>query len=221
MGKKKDRRLELLSLIPENAKKILDVGCGCAGLSAKLRKEGREIVGVERDRSAYEKAKEKIDKVFLANAEEFELPYPKGYFDCIIYADVLDCFKDPSTVLKMHKIYLKDGGLMIASMANIRYYKVIIRLIFGGTWDYTDGGILWKEHLRFFTLINIIELFRGAGFSMSEIKRNIVAARVFKFLNFVLLGSLKDFITYQYYIKAKKDKEELLAPLRRRPIYKF
>jgi 2-polyprenyl-3-methyl-5-hydroxy-6-metoxy-1,4-benzoquinol methylase len=46
-------------------------------------------------------AKEKIDKVIVGNTERINLKdyFTPNYFDCIIFADVLEHLKDPWTVL--------------------------------------------------------------------------------------------------------------------------
>ncbi|MFH1967837.1 MAG: class I SAM-dependent methyltransferase, partial [bacterium] len=188
--KKKDKRDDFLSLIPKGVEKILDVGCGEGNLSIKLREKGIEVVGIERDEKSYNSAKENINKVFFADVEKFQLPFPIGYFNCIIYADILEHLICPLAVLKNHRDFLNDSGYIIASIPNIRYYKIMTRLFLGGSWDYVDKGILDRSHLRFFTLINIKELFADAGYEIVEIKRNFVASRGFKVLNFFLFNGL-------------------------------
>lgn len=217
---KKDKREYFLSLVPPGAKKVLDVGCADGGLCAGLAQKGAEVIGLEKNGDSCAKAREKLNKVFLTDIEKFDLPYPKEYFDCIIYADVLEHLSDPLALLKRHIDYLRDGGYIVASIPNIRYYKVIIRLAIGGAWDYSDGGILDKSHARFFTLLNIKELFSDAGYEIVGIERNIVASRGFRLLDFLLFGMLKDFLTYQYYIKARKMKDGYAATADRKK-YKF
>jgi 2-polyprenyl-3-methyl-5-hydroxy-6-metoxy-1,4-benzoquinol methylase len=202
--KKKNKRDDFLSLVPESIKRILDAGCADGSLSAGFRDKGIEITGVETDSFLAGQAKERLDEVFSADIENFNPPFLDFYFDCILFADVLEHLKDPAGVLAKYKQYLNDNGCIIASIPNVRYYKLIIRLLFGGTWDYMDKGILDKSHLRFFTLINIKELFEGAGYEITVIKRNIVASRLVKFLNFISFSSFKNLLTYQYYIKAEK-----------------
>lgn len=212
---KKDRRKNFLSFLPAGATRILDAGCADGGLSAGLKQKGAEVVGIEKDEVSGAKARERLDRVFTADIEKFDLPYPKRYFDCMIYADVLEHLTGPQALLKKHRDYLNDGGCIIASIPNIRYYKVIIRLVIGGTWDYADGGMLDESHVRFFTLVNIKELFAAAGYEIVDLGRNIVAARGFKLLNFLLFGRLNDFLTYQYYIKARKSKDDSPATFNR------
>lgn len=221
MKRKKNKRDEFLSLVPMSTKRVLDMGCSRGDLGFQLKVKGMEVVGVEIDEDCYNIAREKLNKTFLGDIEKFQIPYPRKYFDCILYADVLEHLIDPFRVLCEHKKYLNDTGFIVASIPNIRYYKVIDRLVLGGTWDYMDIGILDRSHLRFFTLINIQELFMKAGYEIVEIRRNVMASRCMKILNGVCLNSLKEFLTYQYYIKAKKLKDGKHSVIKKRKIYQF
>ncbi len=218
---KKDKRDELLALVPDDARRILDIGCGAGGLGLKLKQAGKEVVGIEHERTLGETAAGKLDKVFIGDAEQISLPYAPGYFDCILFADVLEHLRDPLALLKRYRGYLSEGGIAVASIPNVRYYKVIARLLFGGSWDYTDSGILDRTHLRFFTLVNIKELFYQAGYEVIKIERNIVASRFLRFLNVLCARFWKDLLTYQYYLKARKAEPGLLKPPRPRAIKKF
>lgn len=193
-----------LAMVPPEARDVLDVGCGGGGLSAQLKARGVRVTGIERNENSCAVARERLDEVIVGDAESADLPWPDGSFDCIIYADVLDCMVDPLSALERHRRCLKQNGHILASMANVRYYKVIAELVLAGTWNYTDGGILWRDHLRFFTLANMTQLFRDAGYEVVEIRRNVVAARLLRILNFLLFGAFKEFLTYQYYIKARR-----------------
>ena len=221
MGRKENKRDEFLSLVPIGTKKVLDVGCGIGDLGVKLKANDMEVVGVENNEYCYNLSKEKLNKTFLADIEKFQLPYSSKYFDCILYADILEHLLNPLSLLCKHKEYLNDTGFVVASIPNIRYYKVISRLVVGGTWDYMDIGILDRTHVRFFTLINIQELFMKAGFEVVEIRRNIVAQRAMKILNFICFNGLKEFLTYQYYIKAKKLNDGETHFVNKRKIYQF
>ncbi len=221
MNKKKDKRNEFLDLVPQDTRRLLDIGCGSGGLSIRLKEKGIEVVGVEKDEKLCTLAKEKLNAVILGDIENLKLNYPEGYFDCIMYADILEHLIEPLNILEKHKVYLQKDGYVIASIPNVRYYKIILRLILSGTWDYSDAGMLDRTHVRFFGLINIIELFERAGYEIVEIRRNVIAARAFRVLNFIFFNKLKDFLAYQYYIKAKKNDNPLKITMRQRKIYKF
>lgn len=219
---KQDKHDILLSMIPHSARKILDVGCSDGGWVKKLELKDLEVVGIEKKERLYNEACKNLQQAFLADVEKFTPPYPEGYFDCIIYADVLEHLIDPYTVLKNHKKYLNDEGCVIVSIPNVRYYKVILTLALAGVWDYTDSGLLDKTHLRFFTLTNIEELFVNEGFKITELRRNIIAASGFKLLNFLCFDQLRELLVYQYYVKAVKQKgKERLQYSRNRKIFKL
>ncbi|MFA5339977.1 MAG: class I SAM-dependent methyltransferase [Candidatus Omnitrophota bacterium] len=221
MSRKKDKRGDFLEIIPLNTKRLLDVGCGDGGLSARLKERGIEVVGIEKIEKLCSIAKGKLNNVISGDIEKLQLPYPEGYFDCIMYADILEHLIEPLNILEKQKIYLQKDGYVIASIPNVRYYKVILRLILSGTWDYSDAGMLDKTHVRFFGLVNIVELFNRAGYSIIEIRRNIIAGRWLKILNVLFFNTLRDFLTYQYYVKARKDNNFSRESLTSRKIYKF
>ncbi len=44
------------------------------------------------------------------------------------------------------------GGVLVASVPNVRSWSNILELLVHKDWKYKDSGILDKTHLRFFTL---------------------------------------------------------------------
>ena len=208
-------RTDLLKLVPENARRILDIGCsdGAFGKQIKELNNNAEVIGIEIDEIASRKAAQNLDRVITGDIEKISLPFSENYFDCIIIGDVLEHLIDPWKAVQSLRYFLKGGGLFISSIPNIRYYKALIRLSLG-YWDYTEGGIFDKSHLRFFCLVNIKELFLNSGFKIEHIGRNKVSARGFRILNYILLNRLKDFLTYQYYIVARKEPNPLQAAQR-------
>jgi len=221
MNKKKNKRDEFLDFVPASTRRLLDVGCGSGCLSGQLKERGIEVVGVEKSEKLCSLAKERLSNVILGDIENLKLNYSEGYFDCIMYADVLEHLIEPLNILEKHKVYLQKDGCIVASIPNVRYYKIILRLILAGTWDYSDTGMLDRTHVRFFGLINIVELFEKAGYEIIEIKRNIIAARGFKVLNILLFNRLRNFLTYQYFIKAKKAYDVSRTIVNPRKVYKF
>jgi len=198
--------VDIAEFIPEDSKHILEVGCalGLTGKSIKEKTKGNaEIIGIEIEPEIAKKAEENLDKVIVGNVETLELPYEKGYFDCIIYGDVLEHLIDPWKLLIKHAGLLKEGGSVIARIPNIAHYRTI-KMLFRKDWHYEDRGILDNTHLRFFAVKSIKEMFKNTGFEIIKIKHIISASRVKKVLNVLLFGALLDYITEQYIILATK-----------------
>ncbi|MCQ9206771.1 MAG: class I SAM-dependent methyltransferase [Omnitrophica bacterium] len=200
-------RPDFLSLVPKDAKKILDVGCekGLFGKQLKQLNNEIEIIGVEKDEDKYNVATKNLDRVILGDIEEIKLPFKENYFDCIIAGDVLEHLVNPWKTLEHLRYFLKEDGFFISSVPNISHYKVLMKLL-RGRWDYTAQGILDKTHLRFFCLDNIKEMFQEARFEIEGIRRNMVSARGLRILNLLLFNRLTEFLTQQYYIIAQKKK---------------
>jgi 2-polyprenyl-3-methyl-5-hydroxy-6-metoxy-1,4-benzoquinol methylase/Flp pilus assembly protein TadD len=159
-------REEIAALVPQSATSILDVGCA-AGETGKLLKElgFARVVGIERDEENAARARELLDEVIVGDVEQMEIPFERGSFDCIIFADVLEHLIEPGDVLRRFRDYLSPQGVVIASIPNVRNFLVIHNLV-EGYWRYTDEGILDRTHLRFFTITEIEAMFDDAGYEI-------------------------------------------------------
>ncbi len=198
-------RTDLVELIPPGARRILDVGCGVGKTGQVLRERGfEEIFGVEVDPGAADQARPFYKEVIVGDVAGDILPFGKGFFDCIIYGDVLEHLVDPWKVLQRHREILSDDGSIICSIPNIRYYRILGSLIFNGRWDYTRLGILDRTHLRFFTLKTIEDMFRETGFEMKNVVKKKRCGKIMRLLNKLLLGGLIDFLVIQYRIMGVK-----------------
>lgn len=199
-------RNELIKLIPDDAKHILDVGCGVGNLGAAIKdKRGRhiEVVGIEKEPIVEKKAKDNLDLIIIGDAENISLPFEKEYFDCIIYGDVLEHLINPWGLLARHCEYLKPKGLIIASIPNIAHYR-IIKMLKKNEWNYKDAGVLDDTHLRFFTIKSVKKMFSDAHLEIIKVNYNISASKIKKFLNKIFFNFLIDHIAEQYLIVAQK-----------------
>ena len=206
-------RDDILRLIPGKARKILDVGCSIGGLGEQIKQKIRsevEVVGIDLDEQMAKVAKEKLDQVIIGDVEKINLAdhLAPNYFDCIIFADILEHLENPWDVLKNAISFLNNEGIIIASIPNVRHYTTIINLVIKGYWPYRERGIHDKNHLRFFALKNIREMFQNAGFKIVRIGRNYRIIERPHWWNrlskYFALPPFKELLTFQYLIVAKK-----------------
>jgi len=200
-------RAEMLKFIPENCVTFLEVGCG-GGYFGKMLKINRplaDVHGIEICPEAAEEAKKNLDNVINSDINNALNSLQDNHYDCFIFNDVLEHFADPVDVLKKLKPKLKNGGFIVASIPNVRYFSVIYDLIVNKDWKYQEEGILDYTHLRFFTKKSIPRLFEAAGFkviSINGLNKNRFGVG-FKVLNFLCRGSLDDMKYLQYACVAK------------------
>jgi 2-polyprenyl-3-methyl-5-hydroxy-6-metoxy-1,4-benzoquinol methylase len=194
-------RTDLIELVPKGARRVLDVGCGVGKTGQMLREKGfEEIFAVEVNPHAAQQAKPYYQEVIIADVEKDVLPFGRGFFDCILYGDVLEHLVDPWKVLKSHREILKDDGIIICSIPNIRYYKILRPLILNGRWEYVDLGVLDRTHLRFFTLKTIENMFQETGYEIQKLIKKKRCSKTMKFVNRLFFNKLIDFLVLQYRI---------------------
>jgi len=218
----RQERRDVEALIPKDALKILDVGCGEGILGRRLLANGaHEVIGIELTPDVCERAKKNLTGVICGDIEKIDLSFDDGHFDCMIFADILEHLIDPLALLKKLTKKLSDSGTIIASIPNVRYYGIISMLV-QGRWKYEDFGILDKTHLRFFTKIEMDTLFKEAGFEITGMTANIdpVYNRLsdpysgeINFGKVTLSGlspeEIRDLFVVQYIIRAQKSGYEL------------
>jgi len=157
----------IVQLVGKN-KKVLDVGCSAGHLSKVFKENGCEVVGIELDDESARIAKKYCKEVIKGDVETINLNYPDGYFDVIVFGDILEHLKNPQAVLLNLKRYLNNNGYIVYSIPNIAHITVRLMLLLG-KWEYEDMGLLDRTHLRFFTKKTAIELVKSAGFEIEKI----------------------------------------------------
>lgn len=172
----RNERPEIAALVPAEARRVLDVGCGAGALGRLLKTQvaTREVTGIELHPAAAEVAGQHLDHVLRVDLDAVDtLPLSPAGFDCIICADVLEHLRDPERTLRMLATHLAPGGLLLASIPNVRHTNVLLPLLVDGRWQYQDEGILDRTHLRFFTLAEITAMLERCGFEV----RSLAATR--------------------------------------------
>jgi len=199
-------RNDLINMLPSIQGKFLEVGCGYGATLDYVKSRGASYVaGIDISSDAITVAKDLgLDFTAVADIETYELPFEKNEFDCIILADVLEHLYNPWDTLNKLKLYLKDDGMLLLSIPNVKHYTILKSLIFSDEWSYSDLGILDNSHIRFFTLKEIDKLLTGAGLAVVEIRNVIVASNKFIILNRLMFNKLKSFSVFQFHVMATK-----------------
>jgi 2-polyprenyl-3-methyl-5-hydroxy-6-metoxy-1,4-benzoquinol methylase len=197
-------RPEMLKYVPPSAGMVLDVGCGEGVFAARVKTErGATVWGVEPDARSAEVAKGRLDRV-LAQAFGPNADLRRTRFDCIVFNDVLEHMVDPWRALRLAREHLTASGVVVASIPNLRFFRLLWDLAVRGEWRYETSGILDVDHVRFFTRKGIVRLFAETGFAVKRIEgiNPREQGRKFALLNALCLNRAADLKYLQFAVVA-------------------
>lgn len=199
-------RHEVLKLVPAGQHNVLDVGGGIGASAAYLKSSGKAIRATVVDLVGTECLPE-IDHAFGGDLEDPALLEQVGHdcgpFDVILCLDVLEHLTDPWAVIDRLSAMLVPGGCIVASIPNVRNYRLLGPLLFQGKFDLVERGILDKTHLRWF----VADTAKGL---MSRGDLQVVAFESFfegpkkTLFDKLTFGLFHDFLTIQFYIRSVK-----------------
>ncbi len=196
----------LLGMIPGESRCFLDVGCAAGenGRSIKERFPGAVVHGIEREPKARALAARHLDQVFDTDLDK-GLPSLAPPYDCILCGDILEHLTDPWNALTHLAELLSPGGRILASIPNIRHYKILRDLALRGRFTYRSSGILDSTHLRFFTLREMKALFEQAGLQVDRVKPIFRGGNQFiRIADKLSGGKLEEFRAYQYVLRGER-----------------
>jgi len=205
-------RVDLLLFIDEKKTnlKVLEIGAAYGDTLYYLKNKGiaSEAVGVDifEDKANPDKYKP-IDRFIFGNIELLDFPEYDNYFDVVLLPDVLEHLIEPKFVLEKAKKYLKNEGLLLVSMPNIRHYSAFSRIFIKGDFKYDESGLFDYTHVRFYCKYNIEQLVVNAGFKIQDVKSSISLYQgksMAKIINKLTFGWFEEFLSLQYFIKSTK-----------------
>jgi len=144
------------------ANRYLEIGCGAGLLLDELRLAGLgtlDIQGVEVNKFAAEKSREKGHNVFQGAIDDFE----GENFDVVIFWAFLDHIPDPLALFRRINGLLGNGGLLIFGNANYAGFETSMM----GTESHIYSV---PERLSFFTPRTLEVLCINAGFNNTSIE---------------------------------------------------
>ena len=153
--------------VPAGTRTLLDIGCGGGvfGAAVKAAMPCR-VVGVTYSEAEAHQARQRIDQVEVADLNGYE-PGALGKFDCIVCSHVLEHLLHPGQVLARLRACLQPGGSLIVALPNVLFWKQRLEFLLG-RFEYTEGGLMDRTHVRFFDWDSAQRLIRDAGFVVRE-----------------------------------------------------
>lgn len=162
---------DLLALVPATTRRMVDVGCmhGQMALAVKERLHNVHYTGIDIDPDYAAIAATRCDRAFAADMDGLDDAAWNSLFpsDCWIFGDCLEHLKDPWAVLRRIRASIDRDGCVLVCIPNAQHWAVQWRLM-TGQFRYEDSGLLDRTHLRWFTRITLLEMFRDTGWQVTH-----------------------------------------------------
>ncbi len=133
---------------------ILEVGPGDGVIGGWLKANKQcRAVAVEVAAEAEAPLRAVFDAVVIGSIEDraaAERAAELGPYEAVIFADVLEHLVDPWQTLRQVRAMLAAEGRVLLSVPNIAHWSARLNLLLG-RFDYTDGFLMDRSHLRWFT----------------------------------------------------------------------
>jgi 2-polyprenyl-3-methyl-5-hydroxy-6-metoxy-1,4-benzoquinol methylase len=207
-------RTDLIDLLPKNKVfyHVLEIGAsgGYTLLYLKTKGIAQKVTGIELfGLPGTEQNNPELDTFIMGNIEQMDISsFNPGEFDLVICGDVLEHLADPWSVRDKIIQWLKPGGILLASIPNIREYKTVLKILLRGTFTYEEGGVMDKTHLRFFGKKNIAELMSANGLRIEKMVSNLAYpvwnTKTRARISNLTFNLFEEFLAKQYFVMAVK-----------------
>jgi O-antigen biosynthesis protein len=152
-------------------KRVLDVATSTEQVAKDLGERGCKVTRIEVDLETARQVEEYCESVIIGDVESLDLgnELDEEHFDVIVLGDVLEHLKDPLQTLRRLKPFLRAAGYVVASVRNMAHGSVRLALM-QGKFHHPSLGLVDDMHLRIFTRESADQLFKDAGFLITELK---------------------------------------------------
>ena len=140
---------------------ILDIGCGYGHLCLAMKRLGYDTFGIDVNTEGAKRLQPHGIPFYTCDIEKDSLPIGSGTFDCVLLAEAIEHI-DPRSLKhvlgEIHRV-LKSPGVLLITTPNQAAIQNGIRLLLGKKIHSS------QEHVREYTLSELIEVLQSSGFS--------------------------------------------------------
>jgi 2-polyprenyl-3-methyl-5-hydroxy-6-metoxy-1,4-benzoquinol methylase len=165
-----DRVLAGLKL-PENQRRIFDLGCGNGSVAAYLAKQGYDIVGVDPSEEGIARGRQAHPRLQLHQGSCYDdLAKLHGRFPVLLSLEVVEHVYFPRHFAATARDLLQDGGTAIISTPYHGYWKNLAMALTGKLDSHFT--VLWDHgHIKFWSMRTLKRLLLEAGFKTVRFER--------------------------------------------------
>lgn len=159
-------RLKRVIELAGSGKRILDVGCGDGFLESKLKKNFKEIYGIDLNETdlAIAKILNPEKRINFVKASASKLPFKNDFFDVVVCTEVIEHIKEDSIVIDEIKRVLKRKGKLIITTPDKKFpflYDPINYFLMRLSNKHIPIGVWGFGHIKLYDSEDMIKLLKG------------------------------------------------------------
>ena len=177
-------RINAISMLVGNGKRILDVGCGTGKLAGILKAAGNNVRGLDGSSGAVRMAREEGIEAVNCDLERDEWPVPCESVDVVVAAEIIEHIYDTDRFLQMIRTCLVPGGVLIVSTPNLVALGRRLLMLLGYA-PHMECAIREHDagHIRYFVRETLCRLLEENSFQVEKVTSDVV--------NFNASGSMR------------------------------
>ncbi|MDX6692480.1 MAG: hypothetical protein QOF02_83 [Blastocatellia bacterium] len=152
---------ELIALVDDKHRRILDVGCGNGANMSLLAAKGHRTTGVTLSFSEAGECRRRELECLVCDLNE-ELPFVDKSFDALLFSHVLEHVAFPEILLRKVLNLVADDGAIYVALPNVMQFRQRYEFL-RGRFQYAENGLMDRTHLRFFDFKTARQLLTAAG----------------------------------------------------------
>lgn len=164
---------DLFNRYVTSATRVLDAACGDGQhYGLHLASRAKEYLGLDISEAALHGAEAAGLKV---RRQDFDMPFAElPQFDVVVACEIIEHLPHPERLLSSLRDSVRPGGVLLASVPNVAYWRRRVRLLLGrfnpdGHPD-TAWAAPWRDpHVRFYTAEAFGRLLKQHGFTVEQI----------------------------------------------------
>jgi SAM-dependent methyltransferase len=154
----------LLRLVPQEARRVIDLGCGAGSNARALSEAGHEVYGVTASSREAELARRYCRRVVVCDVE-CTLPEFGTRAELLLCSHVLEHLREPAAVLTRLSDLLEPAGLCAIAVPNMAHWRLRARFL-AGDWTRDGAGALDRTHLQFWSYDSAPSLLQSTPFEL-------------------------------------------------------
>jgi 2-polyprenyl-3-methyl-5-hydroxy-6-metoxy-1,4-benzoquinol methylase len=160
---------EWLDAVPQDARSVLSIGCGCGAFEAELQRRGADVTALALDSIIGANAERRGIRPVYGTLDEGLKMLQSQQFDCVAMSHLLHLLPNPAQVIEVCCRMVRPGGRLLLGGPNFNRFPVLLKRAFLNG-DYRKLRTFAESGITLCCPSSIAKTLDHAGFRVAEVR---------------------------------------------------